>query len=316
MLEKICYNYDPNIVYIYQITFEGTNNAYIGSTVNPRQRMLQHFSDLKHNKHGNIILQRTFLKYKNFNFKIIFKCNVINRNKVEEWFINKSSYNSNYNIATNCKQPIIIYKTNKMLIKEDIINIFKLVNLGFQLNRIAKLYNCSKEQIKSILIKKLYKYESKDLLFDFNLFNLNKSINKKNNFIELESFDIYMYDINGNYINKFNSTLEINIKYNLNRSSIINSLNRGIQLKGFIFSKTPINFKEYIPNKRLNYIFVFDKYFNLISKFSNMSECSKYYNLSLNCINSNCNRLNKNSTLSYYFIREKDLNNFKIKYNI
>lgn len=316
MLEKIYYNYNPHIVYIYQITFEGVDNAYIGSTINPRQRMLNHFSKLKQDKHPNVILQRAFLKYKIFNFKIIFKCNMTKRNKVEEWFINKSSYNSNYNIATNCKQPIVIYKSNKMLLKDDIINIFNLTKLGFQLNRIAELYNCNKNQIKTILTKKIYKLESKDLTFDSNLFEIHKTVNKKNNFIDLKSFNIYMYDIYGNYINKFNSTLEINIKYNLKRSSIINSLNRAIQLKGFIFSKVPMKFNKYKPNKRLNNIFIFDQNFDLISKFDNMSKCANYYNLSLNCINSNCNRLNQNSTTLHYFVREKDLNNFKIKYNI
>lgn len=315
MLEKIYYDYsNTENIYIYHINFENTENGYIGSTINPRERMLSHFSKLKNNKHSNPALQAAYNKHKNFNFEIIFKCNIQYRNKIEEWFINKSNYNSNYNIMINCKQPIVVYKENKKFNKTDILNIFNLANCGIQLNRISLFYNCSKELIKCILLKKQYKLESKEINFKKDNYEYFKKLNKEINSC-INNKNIYMYDVNGNFINKFKSSLEINKKYKFNKNSINNALNRGIQLKGFLFYHEEKKFIKYKPNKFKNKIIVYNNDFNIVSEHDNMTDCAKHYDLNLNSINSNCNRLTKNK-YNNYFVREKDQIKFNLKYNI
>lgn len=58
---------------IYQIVNIVTNDAYIGSAINLKNRKARHSRDLKANKHHNILLQRAVNKYgiKNFKFRVI-----------------------------------------------------------------------------------------------------------------------------------------------------------------------------------------------------------------------------------------------------
>lgn len=84
---------------IYIIRNKTNNNIYVGSATDFNHRKAQHLSDLKLNKHSNIILTRAYNKYgeQNFVFEILEVVNDKNEliNK-EQWWIDL--LNPQYNI--------------------------------------------------------------------------------------------------------------------------------------------------------------------------------------------------------------------------
>ena len=69
---QLC-SYDTYKYYIYELSFKGTNETYIGSTVSLPQRINNHKNALKNNKHINHLLQKAYDKYKSgFTVKILF----------------------------------------------------------------------------------------------------------------------------------------------------------------------------------------------------------------------------------------------------
>jgi group I intron endonuclease len=75
---------------IYQILNTVTNDCYIGSSINIKERWKRHKKDLRKQKHHSIILQRAWNKYgeNSFIFKILELCseNEI-RNKENEYLL-------------------------------------------------------------------------------------------------------------------------------------------------------------------------------------------------------------------------------------
>jgi hypothetical protein len=76
---------------IYKITNIITQDSYIGSSVNVKQRKNKHFSDLNLNKHFSLHLQRSYNKHgkQNFNFEILAKAPKEYLIKLEQWFLDK-----------------------------------------------------------------------------------------------------------------------------------------------------------------------------------------------------------------------------------
>lgn len=74
---------------IYKITNIITQDSYIGSSVNVKQRKNKHFSDLNLNKHFSLHLQRSYNKHgkQNFNFEILAKAPKEYLIKLEQWFL-------------------------------------------------------------------------------------------------------------------------------------------------------------------------------------------------------------------------------------
>jgi group I intron endonuclease len=73
---------------IYGIKHSLSGKIYIGSTIKPRLRKKQHFSDLRNNRHCNKHLQRAFLKYGEAQFEWIVLeevCDVELANKERYW---------------------------------------------------------------------------------------------------------------------------------------------------------------------------------------------------------------------------------------
>lgn len=317
MIEDIFYDHTNKYFYIYHIVFN--THGYIGSTKNPRQRILNHLSNLKKGTHDNIILQNAFYKYKEENFKvsILYKGLLENRNIVEEYFINNSSYDSSYNILNNCNTPLLKYKNNKKLSKEQIINIFKDVDRGMSLVNVSKKYNISKENIRQIILKQIYKYESKNIPdIDINQYYKNRNKNKSIALRKRFKKELYVYNVDGKLLHIFNNVIEASEKLNISVVNIENSIFRKHQHKGLLFSHTKITFSKYIPNWNTRKIYIFDYNFNQINNFKSMLECAKFYNLKVNTINSNCNRLNLNTIVNLYFVRDNMLDKFIKKYNI
>jgi group I intron endonuclease len=84
---------------IYFIENKNNGKIYIGSSVNIKQRISKHKSDLRKNKHHSCILQRAWNKYgeESFEFKLVEE--VFEKNKLKKiehlYFI---KYNPHYNI--------------------------------------------------------------------------------------------------------------------------------------------------------------------------------------------------------------------------
>ena len=93
---------------VYQIRNLINGKIYIGSSKNLLTRKTQHFSDLKHNRHGNSHLQHSYNKYKkdNFIFEIIEFCNSDDRIEIEQYWVDRFYRTGQcYNASTICEYP-------------------------------------------------------------------------------------------------------------------------------------------------------------------------------------------------------------------
>ena len=99
---------------IYMLTNLISGKRYIGSSKNLRQRLWEHRSLLRHNKHVNRHLQNAWNKYgeDNFEYSIIEYCNEENRIEREQFYVNKLK--PEYNISTDIVElPPNTEKTRK-----------------------------------------------------------------------------------------------------------------------------------------------------------------------------------------------------------
>jgi len=119
---------------IYYIKNLKNGKLYIGSAKNFKKRWKQHISDLKNNKHCNIILQRSFNKNKKdlslYEFDIIEKCVYIKNTitKRENFYIklyDAKNKKYGYNIADATFGDVISNHPNKKNISLRISNTLK-----------------------------------------------------------------------------------------------------------------------------------------------------------------------------------------------
>ena len=103
--------------YIYRLSFDGTDNTYIGSTQNLISRINTHQKQLKNKTHINHLLQQTYDKYGTIKTNILFSCETNNKSvkfKTEQDFILQykpslnliNSYVSKKRITCTCGQEI------------------------------------------------------------------------------------------------------------------------------------------------------------------------------------------------------------------
>jgi hypothetical protein len=107
---------------IYKIVNQINGNFYVGSSKNIRRRWKEHLQKLKSNNHQNILLQRSWNKYgeNNFRFEIIEECKLEHLLERENFYLNQ---NPKYNIvkiakggdtiSNNPKRDLIIEKISK-----------------------------------------------------------------------------------------------------------------------------------------------------------------------------------------------------------
>lgn len=129
---------------IYQIVNKINNKRYIGGTLDLRERLANHISELRNNRHHSIYLQRAFNKYgiNNFYFEILELCD------------------SNWDIIEKLEQKYFEkYKEN---FTQNTYNILNISNRGFSKKHseetILKIVNSIKD------VKKIYWYKNKTFI--------------------------------------------------------------------------------------------------------------------------------------------------------
>lgn len=89
---------------IYAIVNKCNNKIYIGQSKSVKQRIARHKSELKHNCHRNLYLQREYNKYGGdcFEFNILEFCGENMLTPREKWYISKyqsNNYNNGFNMT-------------------------------------------------------------------------------------------------------------------------------------------------------------------------------------------------------------------------
>lgn len=95
---------------IYKIVNEKTGQFYIGSAVNLKKRIYNHYIMLKNGNHSNIHLRRSAKKHghDSFSISIIEECSITNLRKIEQKYLDESVGTSKcYNIATDAFCPML-----------------------------------------------------------------------------------------------------------------------------------------------------------------------------------------------------------------
>ena len=105
---------------IYIITNIINNKKYVGSSKNMDQRKRSHFYKLRHNKHENDYLQKSFNKHGEKNFRFTTECfceekTLIIKEKEYMKLYNVLDRNFGYNISPEPKNKIVSLETRKKL---------------------------------------------------------------------------------------------------------------------------------------------------------------------------------------------------------
>lgn len=113
------------MVGIYKIENLITNQCYYGSSKHIEKRWRQHLNKLRLNKHENTLLQRSWLKYgeNNFKFEIVLECSTKELLKKEQFFLDQSPH---YNIGLKASGGDNISKHPN---RKEIINKIKKSNI-------------------------------------------------------------------------------------------------------------------------------------------------------------------------------------------
>lgn len=302
-------------VYIYHIICLPTGKGYVGSTINTYKRKSGHFEQLRKNIHHNQYLQNSYNKYgeKSFEFKVIFECIKEYRNKIEEWFINISDFNSEFNIMLADKKDYSVIHDFKTLKREDLFKIIELIKEGCGLSEISHKMKKSISTIRKIFNDSYFK----DLVIPDNVkkFYRESLSNNKKQTHRKKAKEVYVYKTNGEFFGKFDSIPNVVENMSFNKSSVMNALQRGIQLKGYLFFREPKIFTNYIPNIQGTDLLVYDNNFNFIDSLKYMKKAQEKYNINMNAINNSCNRL-QICNKEFYFVRKKDEKKFYDKFNV
>lgn len=102
---------------IYKITCVVNNKSYIGSSVDLSERGIQHLSDLKHNRHHSIYLQRSFNKYGEdaFTFEVLATLKTYNETILRTLeYIYIEQFNPEFNGATPVEHQYSLEWRNKI----------------------------------------------------------------------------------------------------------------------------------------------------------------------------------------------------------
>jgi hypothetical protein len=206
------------------------DKLYIGSSVHINKRLIQHFSDLKCNKHCNIYLQNAYNKYKEVKVKILEESVDYTG---EELCLREKYYITLLNPEYNIQDPVTNFNVKKV----------------YQFDKLGKLI-CEYESV----------YEASQKL-NISISNIQHAaqINEKNTKtaggfywsyttdcninLDKRHHTVYVYDITGKYLTYYDTLKELCNTLFPNRKeisvpSVINRIcnNKTASLEGFRFS--------------------------------------------------------------------------------
>lgn len=215
---------------IYKIIIN--NKLYIGSSLDIKNRIKQHKSDLKNNRHANPKLQNAYNKYHEFKYEILEKFDFIDikdlRIREKYWCDLIGDYNINDPITNYVVKPIYQFDLNGNLIKK-----------YDSARQAAHELNISWSNI--VHAAQLNEHNTRTAGGYFWRYTKTITIPKDKRHTE-----IHVYDIYGNYISSYNSIIECastlfpDISYNTDK---INNVCNGLiaQYHGYRFSKEKVN---------------------------------------------------------------------------
>lgn len=133
---------------VYKIGFNGTDDFYIGSSVDIGGRLCTHLSTFKTRRQTNVILINAFNKYgrDNVYFQVFVECAPNERLAIEQFCIDELK--PRYNTAKSVYGSVV-----SKLSKEDVINIRRMYftrNVQEDIDEIANTYNLSVNYVQKI----------------------------------------------------------------------------------------------------------------------------------------------------------------------
>lgn len=261
---------------IYKITNLINNKVYIGSSaLDYKARFRQHRYLLKNNKHFNTHLQAAYNKYgeENFKFSIVEYCDVDVLYEKENYYIKEY------------KSTDITFGYNKG---------FAIIGtLGYKMSPEAKskMSAAKKGTTMHINTKKAIIEANKKRVYKSGHKQSKETVEKRISFFRKP---VLQYDLNGNFIQKFNSVKEAASTVNIKNPTCISSCILGKRNKsgGFIWRKAesdliPLKIKHTKVKSLKKEIYQYDLNFNLISKFESIKELAKFLNKSATYIKTN-----------------------------
>lgn len=286
---------------IYKIQNIVSGKLYIGSSYNIRERLNNHKSMLRCNKHHSIHLQNSYNKngINQFIFETLEECSLNVLMIKEQQYIDKYDFKNLYNILPKSspgfsgkhkRESIIksqrkrgyssVYKVNDdgVILKE--YDLISDINI-----KASNIYLSIKK--KQTLKNKNYGFiYSKDYIQGYKPFKY-KSWNKGKSYkqINFKSYTIYVYDIYGRFYKEYDSLRDCSLDLNIPSSNIHRNLNNKIfRNRKYLYFTKKQNFNNLIKldtNKLNNSI----KVFTIFDEFIGYSTPKKISNI-LNCHNS------------------------------
>lgn len=284
---------------IYKIENTLNGKLYIGSSSNIKERLINHKSMLRCNKHHSIYLQNAYNKYgvSNFVFEVIEECKLEDLIIKEQNYINKYNFKNLYNILPKSSPGFCKKHKRKSIIKSQrtrgFSSIYKIDIKGNILNEydlISDIEYNSSRIYRSIKKQQTLKNEefgfiySKDYIKGYKP-NVYKSWNKnkkykQNNF---KSYVIYVYDIYGRFYKKYKSLRDCGIDLKESTSNIHRKINnKNFRNRKYLyftekqFFNNIITVDEKINNNTIKVFTIFDEFlgYSTPKKISNILKCS------------------------------------------
>ena len=146
---------------IYKITNKINGKIYIGSSVDLKRRINEHFWELKNNRHPNIHLQYAYNKYgrNNFEVEVIEYCNKNIVREREQYYIDKYLpylQSVGYNISNNSNGGNTGNSETHPKAKLTWNDVKKMRNKYNQdklsMNELSKLYGISIQAVRAIIL--------------------------------------------------------------------------------------------------------------------------------------------------------------------
>lgn len=273
-----------NMIGIYKIQNIISGKLYIGSSYNIRERLINHKSMLRCNKHHSIYLQNAYNKYgiNNFIFEIIEECKLDELMIKEQYYIDSYEFNYLYNILPKSSPGFTKKHKRKSIIKSQrsrgYSSIYKIANDGTIIQEYDlisdinikpnNIYNsikkkqCLKNKNFGFIYSQDYTKDFKPKLFKS--WNKGKKYKHKN----LNSYNIYVYDIYGRPHKEFNSLRDCAIEMNIKVSNLHRYLNN--------INTRSRNYLYFTEKKDFNNLIYFEK-----NKYKNTIEVFTLFNESL-----------------------------------